>query len=242
MIIKDALVGIGGTGSRLRRDGVDVPLSKAFLALDGEPLLHWSLRRLATAGVDNIVIVGDSSEKIVTAEKVVAKIEGLFSSVNFVQDEGKGAHGLPYHAKHLLPNDFIVECGHAINTATHLKKLTALKTEDTVVFSGFIPRVGNPRQPVRVTNNGLELASDPVLFRANHSHDSIALAHPMVVDQRYAEQLPHLGFDILNILREYIQSNRMRYVMCDMPPEFDIRTEMDETMQCSRELIRAKKV
>jgi hypothetical protein len=40
MRTKQALVTVGGIGSRLRKHGVDVPLSKSFMILLGKPLLY----------------------------------------------------------------------------------------------------------------------------------------------------------------------------------------------------------
>jgi dTDP-glucose pyrophosphorylase len=59
MKVEQALVAVGGNASRLKADGIDVPIAKSFLPVAERPLLFWSLSSLALAGVSKLVLAGN---------------------------------------------------------------------------------------------------------------------------------------------------------------------------------------
>lgn len=64
MKIQQALVAVGGQGSRLSKDGINVPLAKSFLELNDKALFYWCLWGLYSAGITKLIIVGNSEEKL----------------------------------------------------------------------------------------------------------------------------------------------------------------------------------
>lgn len=224
MRVSQALVAIGGKAWRIRRDGIDVPISKSFIQVCGKPLLYWNLLALNAADVDSVILCGDHPLQLQEAEILLGEMSNLhFGEVRLFQDPGLGVHGLPYQVfagkPTWLHSDFIFECGHSFSKPEHYKRIAQDKSSGNVVFSLFESHPANPRQPVVI-------ADDRVFLARSDSVSPHALAHPMVVDISYARQLPRLGFDINRILREYLARRRLRYVASEMPPEFDVPAEM----------------
>ena len=218
MRVEQALVAVGGRASRLKADGVEVPATKSLLMVENTPLLSWCLQSLCLAGVKRIVLAGNEENHLTKAQAIAESLPSQFKEVTYFQDEGLGVHGLPYHAKHLLGYEFFFECGHGISKPAHYRKMDAQKSENTVVFSAFTAHHLNLRQPVTIKDGELALA-------AVDSKDGFAIAHPMLIDQTYTENLPSLGFDIQRIIGHYSTTRQLEYVWNDMPPEFDIADE-----------------
>lgn len=222
--ISQALIAIGGKARRIREEGVDVPISKSFIPVHGKPLLYWNLLSLRAAGVKRIILCADHPLQLQEAEVLLGGMSDTrFSDVKFFQDPGLGVHGLPYqvlaHEPAWLDEDFVFECGHSLMMPEHYRLIMNAKDNENIVFSLFESHPANRRQPVVLSGDRVYVDWAPC--RGRH-----ALAHPMVVDTAYASQLPFLGFDIGQILREYATTARLTYVPSEMPPEFDVLAEM----------------
>jgi hypothetical protein len=220
MKVTQALIAIGGKASRLRADGIDVPISKSFLLAAGKPLLYWSLSGLHGAGVQRVVLCGNDDVQLREAEHVLGDLPFKFDSVTFFRDAGLGVHGLPYHVQHLMDDAFFFECGHSIVQPSHYIRLADMKDVQNVVFSAFEAHPANPRQPVTVSG-------DHVLGLASNGVSSLAVAHPFVVSKAYAKSLPQLDFNIAQVIEHYAGRGQLQYVLSKMPPEFDVVQEMD---------------
>ena len=228
MDISQALIAIGGKARRIREGGVDVPISKSFIPVCGKPLLYWNLLSLHAAGVKRIVLCGDHPLQLQEAEVLLSGMSDThFSDVKFFQDPGLGVHGLPYQVLDKEPawldEGFVFECGHSLMMPEHYRRIMEAKTSENIVFSLFESHPANRRQPVVLSGDRVYVDWAPC--RGRH-----ALAHPMVVDAAYASQLPFLGFDIGQILKEYATSTQLTYVASAMPPEFDVLAEMLSAM------------
>lgn len=208
-------------GRRTRSGGIDVPISKSFLTLRERPLLYWTLKSLYSAGVREIVLCADDRIQLFEADLVLSQLPRDLKVRDFL-DDGLGVHGLPYHARSILNEKFIFECGHGISEPQHYRKLDAAKRAKNVVFSAFRPHPSNPRQPVALSPFGY--------VRQSRWARRYAVAHPMLVDQAYASALPQFSFRIANIIRHYSSLGRLKYVMSDLPPEFDLAGEMADAM------------
>lgn len=219
MRVKQALVAVGGQGLRLRQGGVDVPLTKSFLELRGRPLLYWSLLSLWRAGVRRLVIAGNEQIHLQATQQVVDVLPCRFESIALFRDAGKGFHGLPFAAKHLLGKEFFFECGHAITPVEHLRRMDKAKADDAVVFSAFHTHPNNPRLPPVV------LDGERVVLPPDGQATGIALATPFLIDQKYAEALPGKNFSIVEVIRDGVQNATIRAVLSDSLPEFDIVEE-----------------
>jgi NDP-sugar pyrophosphorylase family protein len=62
---EQALVAVGGTGSRLRAGGIYVPGEKSFIEIEGKPVLHWSLQSMAKGGIRRVVLTGEKDDALV---------------------------------------------------------------------------------------------------------------------------------------------------------------------------------
>ncbi len=222
MKVEQALIAVGGRASRLKGGGIEVPITKSFLEVEGKPLLLWSLTSLCLAGVKRVVLVGDKREHLQHASRIVDDLPNSLDEVRYFQDKGLGVHGLPYHTRHLLEEGFFFECGHGISKPSHYVAMDSLKRSDNVVFSAFRAHPSNPRQPVILEEARVARLAKP------DERTGIALAHPLLVDQVYAEKLPSLGFDITKIIGHYTRTSQLECVTSDMPPEFDIADELRE--------------
>ena len=217
--VRQALVAIGGRASRLRADGVNVPISKSFIRVCGRPLLFWCLEFLYMGGIRELILCADDPSQISAANMVLSELPIKFTDVVMFTDPGAGVHCLPFHTRDILRDRCLFECGHNVTLPSHLQAMDRLKSPDNVVFSAFEPHPDNLRYPVRlvdgVITRGLQ-AGDPGQF---------AFAHPLLIDRSYAEILPYLGYNFVNIVDYYRLSRRLSYVKGVMPPEFDIKDE-----------------
>lgn len=234
MGVDQALVAIGGRATRLLNSGLDVPISKAFLTVGGEPALYWALNSLRTAGISRLVICGTNSLQLHQAELVLDHLSNSFDKVVLFKDEGLGAHGLPYQVQaklgEILDQTFIFECGHSIITPAHYRALIEAKRPGRPVFSLFAATPSNPRQPVSLDGKRVRLSQA----------GRYALAHPMVIDGEYVNQLPALGFNIAQILKFYISTDRIDFVPSSELPEFDTVEEFEAISNLSVQDIKTR--
>src|SRR3989338_8765363 len=93
---KQALITVGGSGSRLQQAGVPFVLSKSFYELEGHPLFYWSLMGLRLGGIERLVVISDMKEKLDVAENILADFPLPFSEIKFHKDPGLGSNGLYY--------------------------------------------------------------------------------------------------------------------------------------------------
>jgi NDP-sugar pyrophosphorylase family protein len=220
MRTKQALIAVGGEATRLRADGVEVPITKSFLEIEGKPLLSWCLASLCMAEVKRFVIAGNEAEHLRQADRVVGELPYEGIEACYFRDKGLGVHGLPYQARHLLDDIFFFECGHGFSESSHYEAMDEAKDDATVVFSAFEAHPDNPRQSVILMNERARLAQFG-------EHTGMALAHPLLIDQVYVEQLPQLNFNIVSIIDHYARNFRLSCVRSDLPPEFDVAAEFE---------------
>lgn len=226
MMIRQAMVAIGGHATRLVSAGYDVPVSKAFLEFGGYPLLRWSLASMYLAGIEKILLVGNEYLQLAEAKLLIEELPFKFKYVDYFEDPGLGVHGLPFHARHLLDDTCIFECGHSLMEPTHYRRLAARKGRRNIVMSAFEPHPMNPRQPVRISQGRVvEVGASA------RTGLEAAVAHPMVIDEQYINRLPSLGFNINRVLEYHIQEGTLSAVTSCMPPEFDIAEEFAATKE-----------
>ena len=221
---RQALVAIGGRASRLRADGVNVPISKSFIRVSGRPLLFWCLEFLYMAGVREVLLCADNPAQKRAAKVVLSELPVKFVDVMMFDDPGVGVHCLPFHVREYLHEQYLFECGHNVTLPSHFQAMDRLKSSYNIVFSAFTPHPDNLRYPVRwmdgMISRGLRIDAP----------EQFAFAHPLLVDRSYAEMLPYLGFNFINIVDYYAFNGRLCYVNGLMPPEFDIKDELVGSM------------
>jgi NDP-sugar pyrophosphorylase family protein len=232
MKINQALVTIGGTGSKLRRDGIEVPLSKSFLVLDGKPLFHWCLFGLFHAGITDLVVVAERKERLLQGEEALKRFPHSFLQVQFCQDPGLGTTGLPWHARQLLRDEFFFEYGHSISEPDHYREMARMKAGGGVVFSAYKPLSDALRPCVRIHG-------DRIVAKRSLSGDDreYVVGSPSLIDQAYVARLPICGFNSYRIFGEYLAEHRVKLVVSKLPAEIDCREEMVKTFPIYRRYI-----
>lgn len=231
METKQALVAIGGRATRLRADGVPVPISKSFLEVADRPLLYWCLLSLHAAGISDIVLAADQDMQLHEAELVLSQLPVSFRRLTFFRDEGFGVHGLPYYARECLDEQYIFECGHTVTPPRHYCRLDAAKRPTNAVFSAFRPHPQNLRYPIRLNRGRVEIGT-------KEKPGEFALAHPFVLDRNYGLTLPQSQFNIVNVINDYARRGQLRYVKAEISPEFDIEPEMELALRECEDYLR----
>jgi hypothetical protein len=203
---------------------MNVPISKSFIRVAGRPLLFWCLEFLYMAGIRDVILCADRPDQKLAAKIVLAELPFRFSGVRILDDLGVGVHCLPFHARDSLEEQYFFECGHNVTLPSHWQAMDGLKRRDNVVFSAFTPHPDNLRYPVRSVSG--------VIIRGARvaAPGQFAFAHPLLVDRAYAEMLPYLGHNFVNVVDHYACHDRIQYVRGVMPPEFDIRDELIDSM------------
>jgi hypothetical protein len=222
-----ALVAVGGKAKRLRAGGVRVPVSKSFMHFSGKPLLFWSLRSLHFSGIREIVLCLDKDEQEAEASLTLSSLPEKFEEVRFFKDDGRGVHGLPHYAKHLLGDRFIFECGHSITPPEQYAEMDRLKENGNAVFTAYKTHPENRRYPIGIVGDEIRLTGGP-------SAEPYAFAHPLILDQQYTDWLPKYDFNFVSMVNHYVRQRSARYVMGKMPPEFDIPEEYAQSMEAYR--------
>ncbi len=231
--IKQALVTCGGKGSRLSKSGVDFPFSKSFIELEGHTLFYWCLRGLQNAGVEDLVIVGDSKDKLKKAESVAVESPLKFSRIDLFQDSGLGTCGLPYQTRHLLDDFFLFECGHNIEEAEHYRKLEEqIVDEDSIVLSLFAPCIDAPRPHININKDKISVCN------YSNRNDIFSVGTPSVLNQKYISNIPFFDFNFNKLLKYYCSNNKLNFVKSNMPVEVDVIEEWKKALPLYHEHIK----
>jgi hypothetical protein len=230
---EQALVAVGGTGSRLRAGGIEVPVAKSFLEVEDRPLLHWSLQSMALGGIRRIVLTGDRDEALEAAENVVWHLPISFDEVKYHKNPGLGVHGLPYQATDLLEDEYFFEAGHNLNLPSHYRNMSLIRQTGKIVLSAFRPHISNERQPVYFSGHDVIMGKDP--------HDNIgwSLSHPFLINSEYAQRLTDLNYSINSILEYHSNNHLLQWVHSDMPPEVDTPEEYWQSLPVYANIIRS---
>jgi dTDP-glucose pyrophosphorylase len=231
MEVKQALVTCGGTGSTLRKQGIEFPLSKSFIDVNGQPILYWCLMGLSLAGIENLIIVGDSENKLLAAEKVLADFPLPFSEVGWHEDPGLGTNGLPYHTRDLLEDRFFFEFGHNLSEPRHYQEMSEQAiNEADVVVSLFRPIYFRCSPVIKIENHGLAIVSEP-----EDCNTDYFIGPPYLFTKKHADMLPKFNFEKQPFLNSYQQQGRLRVVVSAMPIEVDTIEEWQQTQPIYQE-------
>ncbi|MFW2404064.1 MAG: NTP transferase domain-containing protein [Gammaproteobacteria bacterium] len=131
-MIRTAVILAAGMGTRLRGELKDRP--KGFLELGGEPIIVASLRRLAEARIDNVVIVTGHCAS--DYESLAEESGGFVRTVHNDRFADSGSMYSLYCARDLLHTDFLLLESDLIYEPRALDVLLALDAPDAVLLSG----------------------------------------------------------------------------------------------------------
>ncbi len=225
MKTKQALVTVGGIGSRLRKKGFEVPLSKAFIPLLKKPMLYWCLKSLESAGIKKIVIIGDTLGKINAAKKVIKFGKYSFTEILFYKDPGLGTSGLPYQAKNLLEKNFFFEYGHSISEREHYIKMDKIKKIGNIVISLFLPNIHSVRPSMK-----LERGKTKKIILPKFKKGEYFVGAPYLLDHSYIDMLPKCSFTSSKVIYKYSSQNKLRTIISKLPIEIDEFEEKEESL------------
>lgn len=213
-MITEALVTVGGKGSRLRNAGISFPCSKSFIKVLGKPIIFWNLRVLKRAGFDRIVFCADSQEALDRARTEVGRFCEFSAAPSFLLDEGLGTAGLPFHFQHLFNHQFFFITGHAFVKPDHYTAMRVAAKRGDVTVSTY--REHKFAKSVRSGSLASTLKSYKKAFRTSRMID-----YPYVLDRNYCERLAANAFNDLATLRDFCKSDMINFVYSEMPVETD---------------------
>ena len=220
-----ALITVGGGGSRLKRAGINVPLSKSFIIINRRPIFYWCLSALWKAGIKKLVIIAEDKQKIRKAQEVLASFPHKFLEIKFFKDRGLGFSGLPYQARKLLDKTFFFDCGHSISEPAHYKKIDKIKGRTNIVFSAFSATGYAPRTIIKMISGKVCITE-----KFSVGKRLFEVCTPALLDGEYVKLLPRFKFSLLEILKFYANNNKLKLVQSRLPIEMDVRKEYKRTI------------
>lgn len=234
-VIDQALVTVGGKGSKLRQKGIEVPLSKSFIEVEGKPLLFWCLSELLRAEINRFVIAGETKEKLQRAYTIIEDASAGYNlhEVVLFQDNGDGTNGLPYYARYFLDDEFIFEFGHNLSEASHYEEIKSRKTTDVVVYSGFDPTNYSNHITVNV-----DIQSDVAQECEANNTRPLAIAAPFVLDQPYAAAIPSFDFNFSETVKAQVGKQAAIVIYSRLPIEIDVPIELTKALPVYQQFIR----
>ncbi|NND36075.1 MAG: phosphocholine cytidylyltransferase family protein [Gammaproteobacteria bacterium] len=131
-MIRAAVILAAGMGTRLSGELEDRP--KGFLELGGEPIIIASLRRLAAAGIETVVVVTGHCASYY--ESLAADSGGFLRTVHNDRFADSGSMYSLYCARDLLDGDFLLLESDLIYEPRALEVLLAAESPDAILLSG----------------------------------------------------------------------------------------------------------
>jgi hypothetical protein len=213
-VTTEALITVGGSGSRLRRAGVQLSSSKSFIEIRHEPIIFWNLLVLKLAGFTRVVFCSQSKGTIRLLERELRRITDLFQEISFEIDEGLGTAGLPFHFRECFDGPFFFICGHSFLRPEHFFRMRRLKSAGNIVISSYAREecVRN----LHILPSGRIVKRDQVL-----DLNSRIIDYPYVVDDKYCRLIASHDFDVLSTVTEYANSGMLECVHSQLPVEID---------------------
>lgn len=213
-MITDALVTVGGKGSRLRNGGLRFPCTKSFIEVLGEPLIFWNLQTFKQLGLRRIVFCADSEEAIDRVKTYVRRLGGTCIEFSFFLDDGLGTAGLPFHFRRQFTDLFFFITGHSFVTAEHFNALRSAARPGTVTVSTYQEQ--NVAKNIRTNSLGKLSAAAQGSFALSRMVD-----YPYAIDGTYCDRLAFNDFDVFTTLRQFCRDGAVNFVHSHMPVEID---------------------
>ena len=222
-LVTEALVTVGGMGSRLRGGGFPIPCTKSFIDVLGEPLIYWNLRVLERAKFSKIVICADDNEAIRRARAQVDRFNDVDIEFSFVIDTGLGTAGLPVHFMHLFDSSFYFITGHSFVSPCHLLSMRSVAVPGNVVVSTFDEQI----VAKNIRTSSIHGANPDQMMLPIPSR---MIDYPYILDGSYCKILKLNKFDVIKTLRYFARLNAVKYIHSELPVETDEPEQFDENM------------
>ena len=239
-VIDYALVAAGGRGARLIEGGIDVPLAKSFLPIEGKPLLYWHMVGLLDAGVTQFIISTDSREKVRAAGKVADDVlSGHSAEAVIYQDHGPKTHNVPHEVRDMLPDEFLFTFGHQLTVPEDYRHMSHIKSPKNVVLSGF-PSKGLSDHPVVRISPDTGIVQSSTLFGAVEVAE---VGSPFVFDQQWVDALPGYEYKFTKLVPAIARGETLFVAVVvphTLPMEFDTRPEYDTAVFAYEEYLKCR--
>jgi len=220
------LIAVGGRGHRLKTNGVEFPYSKSSLQLSGKPMIYWLLSVLERVGIEKVVMSSERNDSLEFVKGVVGdNFINKFESVLYHVNPGLGVTGLPYQAKNLLDFPCFFEAGHSFQKPEHYKDMDRQYEEGCYIISGFPPKGHESRFVVKIEDERIKYVGRKFAVTGETE-----VGIPRIVGTDFVDILPKLSYRLSNIIPYYIENNKLKVVLSDMPLEVDVREEWIETI------------
>jgi hypothetical protein len=236
MKTKCCLIAVGGSGYKLKKDGIEFPYSKSSLQLLGKPMIHWLLEMLEETGIRKIVMTSERKDSLEFVRKVSNDFINNFDEILFHQNSGFGFCGLPFQCKDFIDFPCFFEAGHSFNTPEHYEKMDKEYKKDCLIASGFPPKGHSPRNVIKIENGKMKYIGMKFSIPGE-----IEVGSPKLFGEEFIDNLPRLGYDFSNILPYYIENNKLKIVYSVMPLEADVKKEWNEAIPAYEEFIRNRR-
>jgi len=222
-MITEALVTVGGSGSRLRLAGVQINPSKSFIEVQHEPIIFWNLLILKLAGFTRVVFCSQRESDFSLLDRQLKRIEGFFQEISFEVDGGLGTAGLPFHFQECFDGPFFFICGHSFLRPEHFFRMRKLKSRGNIVISTYEQE--KAARNLHIMPSGEIVQRDQVLAPSSRIID-----YPYIVDNEYCKLIAVNNYDVLSTIREYSDLGMLQSVHSQLPVEIDELEQMNASL------------
>jgi len=225
MNTKCCLIAVGGTGHRLRKDGIKFPYSKSSLEVSGKPMLYWLLDTLEKVDIEKVVMTSERKDSLDFAKRVVDNhFKNSFNTV-YNLDSGFGSSGLAYQNKNLIDFPCFFEAGHSFQNPEHYRKMNKEYKEGCLIASGFPSKGFALRYTVKNERGKIIYVG-----KKFSSIGEIEVGSPKLFGRDFVEILPNLGYDFDRVIPHYIRNDKLKIISSAMPLEVDVKKEWEEAV------------
>lgn len=225
-----ALVTVGGKGSRLRSAGLNFPCTKSFINVLGEPLIFWNLKIFKRIGLRRIVFCADSEEALNSVKLLTCRAGNEDIDFLFYLDEGLGTSGLPFHFRNQFDGPFFFITGHSFVTVQHFNAMRSASGPGMVTVSTY--REQNTKKNIRTDGIGRLVPPS-----ANLPMSCRMIDYPYLLDKIYCERIARNGFNVLPTLEQFFFEKAIRFVHSEMPVEIDEPEQFQINMKAIEDMI-----
>ncbi|MEO7688328.1 MAG: hypothetical protein ABIS51_03510 [Sphingomonas sp.] len=213
-MITEALVTVGGKGSRLRKAGLRFPCTKSFIEVLGEPIIFWNLKNFERGGFRRVVFCADNVEAIDNLKTLINRMGKTDITFSFFLDDGLGTAGLPFHFRRQFSSAFFFITGHSFVSARHFDAMREVAERNTVTVSTYMEQ--KTARNIRTNSFGYSSHEDQSLSALCRMVD-----YPYVVDDTYCERIAANNFNVFSTLREFYHDKAINFIDSEMPVEID---------------------
>lgn len=220
------LIAVGGSGYRLKKEGIKFPYSKSSLEVLDKPMIHWLLEVLNEVGIRRVVMTSERKDSLKFVKKLAERnFKHEFDNIKFHLNPGFGSTGLPFQCRELIDFPCFFEAGHSFQNPEHYRNMDREYKNGYLIASGFVPKGYAPRFVIEEKSGKIKYVR-----RKLSTDGEIEVGSPKIFGKDFVDVLPKLDYDFNNIIPYYAESGMFKVVHSDMPLEADVKREWDEAV------------